>query len=313
MATNVVTLTRQPMRTLESTVEAFLGRKAKLAESTRRVYGVCLGRLVADLGAGASIEDITLEDLERHLEETYSSERVMPATYNRNVATISSLFTWATERGWVATSPATALERRKEVRTRRQEAQAQVISPELLDEWVSDRAVELRERLLWQMLYDTAARASEILNLNVEDLDLDNYRAVIIGKGGDAERVYWTSATTRLLTRYLVGRTRGPLFLASRRRPPAKAAAAADVDPESGLPRLSYRRAAQLFSDHTGRTLHALRHSRLTHYVEANENIALVQGISRHASLRSLERYVNPSETAIQAVVARHDRNRRRA
>lgn len=310
MATNVVALRRQPKRTLEAAVEAFLGRQGKLAPSTRRVYRQCVKRLVADLGPEAALDDITLEDLERHLEATYPT--AAPATYNRNVATIASLFTWATMRGWLATSPATPLERRKQVRTRRQEAQSKVISAEQLDEWVSDRTVGLRERLLWQMLYDSAARASEILNLNIEDLDLANYRAVIIGKGGDAERVYWTSETTRLLTRYLNDRTSGPLFLASRRRPPARAAAAADVDRESGLPRLSYRRAAQLFRDHTGRTLHALRHSRLTHYVEANENIALVQGISRHASLRSLARYVNPSEDAIQAVVARHDPNSRR-
>jgi integrase len=31
----------------------------------------------------------------------------------------------------------------------------------------------LRERTLWRMLYETAARAVEVLALNVEDLDLE--------------------------------------------------------------------------------------------------------------------------------------------
>ena len=273
MASNVVTLKRQTERTLETVVDVFLDRKAQLADTTRRVNGVCLGRLVADIGAETPIEQIALEDLERHLGGTYPLEKVKPATYNRNVATITSLFTWVTERGWVATSPATALERRRERRTRQQEAQRRVIASDQLAEWTSDQTLGLRERLLWQMLYDSAARASEILNLDIEDLDISNRSAVVIGKGGDAQRVYWTSATARLLPRYLAGRTTGPVFLASRRRPPAKAAAAGDIDPVSGLPRLSYRRAAQLFKKHTDRTLHTLRRSKLTHLAEAGENV----------------------------------------
>ena len=62
------------------------------------------------------------------------------------------------------------------------------------------------------MAYDTAARANELLNLNVEDLDLANKQAVVIGKGGNAELVFWTSVTARLLPRLIEGRQRGPLF-----------------------------------------------------------------------------------------------------
>jgi integrase len=43
-----------------------------------------------------------------------------------------------------------------------------------------------------------------------------------------------------------------------------------------------------------GRTLHKLRHSRLTHLAEAGENVAMIRAESRHRSLWSLERYVNP-------------------
>jgi integrase len=39
------------------------------------------------------------------------------------------------------------------------------------------------------MLYETAARASEILALNVEDLDLEQRRAPVRSKGGDVEFV----------------------------------------------------------------------------------------------------------------------------
>ena len=54
-------------------------------------------RIVVVVGRGHGV--ITLEDLERNLEVTYPT--AAPATYTRNVATIASLFTWATVRGSV--------------------------------------------------------------------------------------------------------------------------------------------------------------------------------------------------------------------
>ena len=47
------------------------------------------------------------------------------------------------------------------------------------------RDIDLRIRTLWRMLHDTAARADEILRLNVEDLDIPAKRARTRSKGGD--------------------------------------------------------------------------------------------------------------------------------
>ncbi|GGP14308.1 hypothetical protein LDL08_34850 [Nonomuraea glycinis] len=45
------------------------------------------------------------------------------------------------------------------------------------------------------MLRETAGRASEILALNVEDLDLDNWCAPVHSKGGAIEWVYLAAAS----------------------------------------------------------------------------------------------------------------------
>ncbi|MFI6182717.1 hypothetical protein ACIA8R_44810 [Nonomuraea sp. NPDC051191] len=49
---------------------------------------------------------------------------------------------------------------------------------------LSRRDIPLREKTLWRMLYGTAARAAEILALNVEVLDLEHRRAPVRSKGG---------------------------------------------------------------------------------------------------------------------------------
>ncbi|MEV0089505.1 hypothetical protein [Saccharopolyspora sp. NPDC050642] len=77
------------------------------------------------------------------------------------------------------------------------------------------REVALREKTLYRMLYETAARADEILGLNIEDLDLAGRRAPVKAKGARAmtrrrgqaredvvlETVYWDAGTARLLPR----------------------------------------------------------------------------------------------------------------
>src|SRR5450759_974607 len=101
----------------------------------------------------------------------------------------------------------------------------------------------VRDKTLWWLLYESAARAGEVLALDIDDLDLPRRRAVVIGKGGRAELIGWETRTARLLPRHLAGREQGPLFLTDLAPAPARQPAAADLDPASGHARLSYRRA----------------------------------------------------------------------
>jgi integrase/recombinase XerC/integrase/recombinase XerD len=121
------------------------------------------------------------------------------------------------------------------------------------------------------LLYDSAARAGEALGLDVPGLDLANRQARARTKGGHTRPLHFQTAAARLLARLTAGRQVGPVFLTARRAAAHRVMAAADLDPASGRARLSYEMAEQLFKRHSGgKTLHQLRHSRLTHLGEAN-------------------------------------------
>ncbi len=77
--------------------------------------------------------------------------------------------------------------------------------------------IPLRERALWRMLYETAARSAEVLRLDVPNLDLPNRRARVRRKGGQLDTIVWQTGTARLLPRLLKGRKSGPVFLTERR------------------------------------------------------------------------------------------------
>ena len=180
---------------------------------------------------------------------------------------------------------------------------------------LSRRDVPLRERTLWRMLYETAARASEVLALDVEDLDLEQRRAAVRSKGGDTEFVYWDTGTAHLLPRLLrlpdgTLRASGPLFLASRRPVPARRPASRDICPHTGRARLGYDRARILFRKYTATTasggleLHQLRHSAATHLGDQKVPLQLIMAKTRHKSPRTVMRYVKPGDEAIAEVTS---------
>ena len=274
-----------------------------LSSTSRRVYHATFQALIDDL-ADPPVSAITTEMVTEHLTDRY--HHTAPATYNRNRAALSSLFRFAQRRGWTDHNPVEAVERRRERPTSDQLDRRRAIPLRDLEALWTRKDIPLRERTLWRMLFDTAGRANEILGLDVNDLDLGERTARVTGKGGASEAVFWATGTARLLPRLLDGRTTGPVFLADRL--PLRPMPAADLDPTTGRARLSYRRAATLFNHHSGGwTLHQLRHSALTTYAEQGVDLALLKAKSRHRSLRSLERYLAPSDAAVAAMTARHD------
>jgi integrase/recombinase XerC/integrase/recombinase XerD len=290
--------------TIAAATRRFLAEK-DLSPATRRVYGLTLDALAHDLGPSVSLDAVTPDALAEHLTARY--ETAAPTTYNRVVATLGSFFAWAVRRRLVAVDPSEGLERRRERRSVRQADGQRAISYGDLEALWGRKDVALREKVLWRMLYETAGRANEVLGLDIDDVDLAERSAAITGKGGHAQRLHWATGTARLLPRYLGDRTTGPLFLTDRA--PRVAMAKTDIDPATGHGRLSYRRAAEIFTEASGgHTLHQLRHSALTHYAEAGVNVALLKAKSRHRSLRSLERYVRPSEASVAKLTAQHDR-----
>ena len=122
------------------------------------------------------------------------------------------------------------------------------------------------------MLYETAARASEVLALDVGDLDRPQRRAAVPHH-----------------------RPFPPALL-----PPCQPSSRRDVYAPTGQARLAYRTAAAAFGRHSGGwTLHQLRHSSLTHLAEGGASAVMLQAKSRHRDLRTLGVYTRPGPEAV--------------
>ncbi len=214
-----------------------------------------------------------------------------PATWNKHLTALRSFAAYTIRQEWITADPARHLERRKI--TQRGDKAVPLARLEAL---FTDDQHALRERVLWRLLYDTAARTEEILTLDIGDLDTEFRRARTRSKGGDTEYLHWATATARLLPRLLAGRTAGPVFLADRRSPASgkRARALTDIDPVSGRGRLSYPRAEYLFKQASalhdphgaGWTLHQLRHSALRHLAASGRSAPELQATTSGSAKR---------------------------
>jgi integrase len=290
--------------TPQAAVRAYLATIGH-AESagTRRVYSAVLHRFANRFAAGP-VGDLDAAEVTEWFTGQWAARA--PDTWNTALSALRSATAYWAEQGWLTIDPITALRRRRPRPDR-----SRALDRAAVEELLTRESIPLRERALWRMLYETAARSAEVLGLDVRDLDLPNRRARVRRKGGQLDTIVWQTGTARLLPRLLRGRTAGPVFLTKRRArvelPPS------DVDPASGRARLSYRQAEDLFKAASGgATLHQLRHSALTHDAEDGVNTAMLQARSGHTSVRSLARYTRISAEALAHHQAARDPARRR-
>lgn len=180
-------------------------------------------------------------------------------TVNRELSALRGAVAWWQDQQWIRTDPTAGLRHLPGPRPAQDPLTADQVSQ------LFRLRTGLREHAFWQLLYDTGAPAAELLSLDIGSLDLAHRRGrVAIPQPGTW--ICWTAAVTTDLLGWLVaGRPEGPVFVTGRRAPGHTARA--DRCPVTGRARMSYRRAAELFTaataplDPAGRgwTLHQLQ------------------------------------------------------
>jgi site-specific recombinase XerD len=152
-------------RLLGEAAAAFLAQP-DLAASTRRSYQQTLGRLEREFGADRPLATLTADQVTAVVTAAWAGRA--PATWNRHVATVRSFLGFCRRRRWLIDDLTVDLERRPESADRTKA----IPLPELERLWRRDD-VGLREKALWRLLYETAARASEALSIRPRNVAAD--------------------------------------------------------------------------------------------------------------------------------------------
>jgi integrase/recombinase XerD len=169
--------------------------------------------------------------------------------------------------------------------------------------------VKLRDRALLELMYATGARVSEVIDLDVDDLN-ETGMVRLFGKGSKERVVPVGGPAQRAVQAYLV-RVR-PILTANGRGTPA-------LFVNQRGSRLSRQTAWQVISAAGEKAQlpgeispHTLRHSYATHLLEGGADIRLVQELLGHSSVATTQIYTLVTVDKLREVyVNAHPRARR--
>lgn len=237
-------------------------------------------------------------------------------TVNRELSIARKAIGWWQRQGWIGADPTIGIERRPAPPDRTKALALNQIAAL----WRLD--VALREKTQWKMLYESAARADEVLRLNVEDLYPQDKRGRSPPRAG---RPNGSTGSPEPPSSCPASSPAAPAARCSsptaKRRPEHRRSTCARRPAGPGSPTTALRRTPgcwptpRLTRQHRGsgqldtppapaQRPHARRRGRHLHPDTAAR--------SRHASVRSLERYARPGVDSVARHVAERDPATRR-
>lgn len=210
-----------------------------------------------------------------------------PTTINHRVRSTKQLYNYLVQEGLVSKNPAEKLNRKK-APARLIETFSEEQIRALLAAPDKSRFVGLRDYVIMLLLIDTGIRLSELVNIQLADINLVEGELIITrGKGGKPRRVYLSPKTREALKKYLKARGDTPgitqLFITAENRPMTRR----NVQERLAIYGQKARLEGVRVSPHT------FRHTFARLYITAGGDPFSLQALLGHATLDMVRHYVN--------------------
>ena len=173
------------------------------------------------------------------------------------------------------------------------------------------RRLKSRDRALLEMLYASGVRASELLGLNLDDVDLKQQRLRVRGKGRKERLAPFGSKAKAALESWLEAREE--VLAAGTPTASAREAVFLNHRGERLTPRglgQIVKRTARLFDPNWDLHPHALRHAFATHLLTEGADLRAIQELLGHRSLSTTQKYTSVS---LKHLIEVYDRTHPRA
>jgi integrase/recombinase XerC len=264
------------------------------AHTVRAYLGDVVGFLdhLARLG-GRTVSDVDLAALRGWL-GILRARGVARSTMARRSAALRTFCGWAHHAGLLAADPGQLLASPKTRRTLPAVLRVDEAARLMTAEHDPDvpPAVVLRNRVVLELLYASGIRVSELVGLDIDDVDRHRRVLRVLGKGSKERTVPYGLAADRVLGEWLA---RGRPELAG----PAAGSAlilgvrGGRIDQRTVRTIVHQRAAAVPGAPDLGP--HGLRHTAATHLLEGGADLRSVQEVLGHASLSTTQIYTHVS------------------
>jgi integrase/recombinase XerC len=182
-----------------------------------------------------------------------------------------------------------------------------------------------RDRAILELFYASGLRLSELVGLDVGDVNLGARIVRVMGKGGKERQVPFNTTTEKVLRNWYKDRALLVAASPATRSPkPAARSRSSSVEPlfvNARGGRLTGRsvqrlvaRCVSLCSTRFGISPHALRHSFATHLLERGADLRAIQELLGHVQLSTTQRYTHVNAAHLLDVYRKaHPRAKREA
>jgi integrase/recombinase XerD len=270
-----------------------------LAANSISSYQADLQRFIAWLKV--PVPDVSPEHLHAYVESLFQGG-MAPRSVARHVATLRNLYGFLAGEGIVSRDPAEFLDPPKQWTTlpkylNRDEMERLLAAPPL------DKPTGLRDRAMFELLYATGLRVSELCALELRAIERQLGLLRVTGKGNKQRMVPFGESAGQALDRYLLdgrpqllkGKASAQVFVTARGR---------------AMARQSFWNLLKRYGRRAGisrpLTPHVIRHSFATHLVEGGADLRSVQVMLGHANIATTQVYTHVARRRLREVVERH-------
>ena len=292
----------------------FLRLNRNASPHTVRAYDSDLSQFITHAAAGAGIKrseltpaQLNRSAIRRYLGELHAMGQTR-ASAARKLAAVRTFLRYLRREGIIEDDPgALVVTPKRDIRMPAHLSEQEIVA--LIAAAPDITPLGRRDRAILELFYASGLRLSELVGLDLDDVNLSGRMSRVRGKGGKERLVPFNTSAAKAIRAYLNDRealVRGQDGREGQERPsrpsspsrPARQRNALFVNYRGG--RLSVRSVDRLVrryvaatSARMGISPHALRHSFATHLLQRGADLRAIQELLGHAQLSTTQRYTH--------------------
>ena len=288
-------------------VDEFLRFLVAVSPATLKAYEQDLNEFIrwSEKSGSAAPEVITRNDVDGWIADMQNNGNAQK-TMARRISALRRYFQWLMSKKVIEKDPTAKVRTPKGPQRLPRPLQRSEID-QLFDESTPQNALELRDRLVVELLYGSGLRVAELCGLQEENLNLKNQTIEVIGKGSKIRTIPITAYACDLLELWI---PTGSKAFDDGYTPSGRSSSGLLVNRRgNGLGRSDVRRILHRLlrlKGMTERSPHALRHTYATHLLDGGADLRAVQELLGHADLTTTQIYTHVSREQLREMHRKH-------
>jgi len=250
----------------------------------------------------ASILQTTHADIQGYLAQLVGKQKAKPSSTGRNISSLKRLFRYLLRQGKINTDPTSQIDTPKLPRNLPKSLTEEDVE-RLLNAPDVNTPLGMRDRTMFEVLYATGLRVSELVTLRVTQVSMDMGVARVMGKGSKERLVPLGEEALDWLRRYL---DHGRGVLLGRQVSDALFVTARG----GGMTRQMFWYLIKRHAKHGGLdkplSPHTLRHAFATHLLNHGADLRVVQMLLGHSDISTTQIYTHVARERLKTLHAKH-------